>query len=83
MPNFSYICLTHGIFDLLRPMREYKEKGECPECNNLCEKVIVAPNVNIPLQHQSCPKVKGKSREWIERNYRGSAAEEGYGQRKK
>lgn len=83
MPNYTYVCVTHGLFDLLRPMKEYNEKGECPECKALCEKIIVAPHINIPLQHQACPKVKGKSREWIEKNYRGSAADPNYGKKKK
>ena len=83
MPNYSYVCVVHGIFDLLRPMKECSERGECPECKDLCEKVIVAPNVNIPLQHQACPKVKGKSQDWIQKNYAGSAADPNYGKKKK
>ena len=35
MPLYSYDCPTHGMFDLLRPMGECGEDGECPDCKVL------------------------------------------------
>jgi len=39
MPTYTYFCQTcNGSFDLNASINSYKEKQECPSCNEICDR---------------------------------------------
>lgn len=58
MPVYEYECLDCDTkFEMLRPMKDYAEKGKCPLCGKLCERRMSACNFKVPpWDTPSCPK---------------------------
>jgi putative FmdB family regulatory protein len=45
MPVYEYQCETCGPFTALRPMKEYEQPCECPDCGHAAPRVLLtAPN---------------------------------------
>lgn len=46
MPLYEYECnQCNKIFSLVRNLNEYKEKGKCPNCGLMSERIMSVPNV--------------------------------------
>lgn len=44
MPIYVYDCSKcDHEFELTRPMSEYKDPGNCPQCGNVGEKIVTMP----------------------------------------
>jgi len=41
MPVYEYHCKDHGYFEALRPMSEFKQPCECPECSAPADRVML------------------------------------------
>ena len=71
MPAYNYSCLNANcetqIFTLNRPMSEYKEKGECPECKEACERA----------SNDFCKNFKLKGGGWFNTGYSTNAQQVG------
>jgi len=42
MPIYDYLCEKHGAFTAMRPMSDYAEPCDCPECGKLAPRVMLA-----------------------------------------
>lgn len=48
MPIYDYDCETCGPFEALRPMADFAEPCDCPECTKPAPRVLLsAPNVSM------------------------------------
>jgi putative FmdB family regulatory protein len=47
MPVYEYDCLTHGVFDLIRPMHLSREGADCPSCAAACPRVLSTTRTNL------------------------------------
>jgi putative FmdB family regulatory protein len=47
VPIYSYQCLTHGEFILLKAVSSRNEATYCPDCNGLATRSITAPNLSV------------------------------------
>ncbi len=43
MPVYEYFCQKHGYFEALRPMAEFENPCDCPDCNEPAERVMLTP----------------------------------------
>jgi len=47
MPIYSYQCETHGEFVELKSIDKRDELTSCPDCSQLAQRSITAPNLGI------------------------------------
>ena len=47
MPIYSYQCETHGEFVQLKTVSSRNEATYCPDCNELANRDITAPNLSV------------------------------------
>ena len=46
MPVYEYACHACGPFTALRPMAQFKDPHDCPDCGEACERAfLTAPNL--------------------------------------
>jgi len=44
LPTYVFDCeKCDKEFELIRPIKEYKDPGECPDCGNIGKKVVTMP----------------------------------------
>ncbi len=47
MPIYSYHCPSHGEFVELKAISNRDEHTVCPDCNELAERYVTAPNLSV------------------------------------
>ena len=47
MPIYTYSCEAHGEFVELKSISKRNEHTNCPDCNELAQRSITAPNLSI------------------------------------
>ena len=46
MPVYDYACRSCGPFTMLRPMAQFKDPHDCPDCGESCPRAfLTAPNL--------------------------------------
>jgi len=63
MPVYDYKCKDHGVFDALATMAQSSDPAQCPQCNELCSRVIILPPEMFKMD-----KAKKQGHETNERN---------------
>ncbi|GJE02744.1 FmdB family zinc ribbon protein [Methylobacterium isbiliense] len=47
MPVYDYACQTCGPFTVLRPMAQFRDPHDCPDCGEACERAfLTAPRLS-------------------------------------
>lgn len=47
MPVYDYACQTCGPFTVLRPMAQFRDPHDCPDCGGPCERAfLTAPRLS-------------------------------------
>jgi putative FmdB family regulatory protein len=63
MPLYEYECRDHGIFELVRSMKDSADAADCPWCTCQAPRILSAPAVR---------QVERNTRVALERNERSS-----------
>lgn len=43
MPTYEYKCKKHGVFEVIKPIAEYKTPEKCETCGRVAEKIVSRP----------------------------------------
>lgn len=81
MPLYEYRCNPCGEFEAWRSLAEYNAPMNCPECNQVANKIFSAPNINlnsgslsaIASQSSEPRLVKREAQEPIKPKYQSSS----------
>ena len=65
MPFYEYKCAEHGIFELLRPVDEHADGGNCPACKKLSPRIvrISARFLEMPKERKKAFEINEKAKE--------------------